>query len=127
LDRVDIQIALATPSRAELRADRNGVESTAVVAGRVRAAREAMACRLAGTGWRTNAEVPGPALRQNWPLPHATTRLADRAFEAGMLTARGLDRVLRVAWTLADLAGCDVPGPEQIGLALDLRLPGRAW
>ena len=127
LDRVDIQLALTGPSRAELRADRDCAEPSAVVAERVLAAREAMAVRLAGTGWRTNAEVPGSVLRQSWPLAHATTRPADRAFELGQLTARGFDRVLRVAWTLADLAGREVPGREQVGLALDLRLPGGAW
>jgi magnesium chelatase family protein len=125
LDRVDLQIALCAPSRAELRADRDLAQSSAAAAARVLAAREAMARRLAGTGWRSNAEVPGQALRRAWPLPPRVTRMAERAFETGVLTARGLDRVLRVAWTLADVAGLDVPGHEQIGLALDLRLPGR--
>jgi magnesium chelatase family protein len=125
LDRVDIQIALAAPSRAELRADRDLTQSSAAAAARVRGARVAMARRLAGTPWRSNAEVPGQALRRTWPLPASTTRMAERAFETGLLTARGLDRVLRVSWTLADLAGLDAPGHSQLGLALDLRLPGR--
>ncbi len=126
LDRVDIQVVLAAPSRAELRADRDLAQSTAVAAARVGTARKAMAHRLGGTPWRSNAEVPGRALRRTWPLPVHTTRLAERAFERGLLTARGLDRVLRVAWTLADLEGLDSPGPDQVGLALDLRLPGGA-
>jgi magnesium chelatase family protein len=125
LDRIDIQVALTAPSRAELRADRSYSESTEAAAVRVRQARAAMAARLRGTPWRVNAEIPGPALRRHWPLPLEVTRLADRAFETGLLTARGLDRVLRLAWTLADLGGEERPGMEQIGLALDLRLPGR--
>jgi magnesium chelatase family protein len=126
LDRVDVQVVLTAPSRAELRADRDFAQSTGAAAARVKAAREAMAQRLDDTPWRSNAEVPGQALRHTWPLPVRTTRLAERAFETGLLTARGLDRVLRVAWTLADLDGLDVPGPDQVGLALDLRLPGGA-
>ncbi|WP_239336024.1 YifB family Mg chelatase-like AAA ATPase [Frankia sp. CiP3] len=126
LDRVDLQVELAAPSRAELRADYNYAETSAVVAKRVQSARDAAACRLAGTPWRTSAEIPGPALRRLWPLPTSATRLADRVFESGQLTARGLDRVLRIAWTLADLAGVECPGPTQLGMALDLRLPGRS-
>ncbi|MBL7497034.1 YifB family Mg chelatase-like AAA ATPase [Frankia sp. CNm7] len=126
LDRIDLQIEVGAPSRAELRADSGTAESSAVVAQRVAAARTAMRSRLRGTPWRTNAEVPGAVLRRNWPLPPEVTSAADRAYETGSLTARGLDRVLRVAWTLADLEGAGRPGPAQLGLALDLRIPGRS-
>jgi magnesium chelatase family protein len=44
----------------------------------------------------------------------------DQALRLGSLSARGLDRVLRVAWTCADLAGRDRPSPDDIGLALEL-------
>ncbi len=47
---------------------------------------------------------------------------AERALEVGALTARGYGRVLRLAWTLADLAEVDVPGPEHVGQALGFRL-----
>ena len=124
LDRIDVQVVLSAPSRAELRADRGLGASSEVVAKRVLQAREAMARRLAGTPWRLNSEIPGPALRRMWPLPLEATRVADRAFETGLLTARGLDRVLRLAWTLADLEGLERPGAAQVGLALDLRMPG---
>lgn len=126
LDRIDIQVELASPTRAELRADRGLETSSGVVAGRVAQARAAMVRRFAGTPWRRNAEVPGPALRRRWPVRPEATRLADQAFERGLLTARGLDRVFRVAWTVADLDGVDRPGPAEVGLALDLRLPGRS-
>ncbi len=125
LDRVDLQIGLTAPSRAEMLADADFAESSSVVAKRVVAAREASASRLRGTRWRTNTDVPGPELRRRWPIGRAATRPADAALDAGWLTARGLDRVLRVAWTLADLAGRDRPGPGEVGMALDLRMPGR--
>jgi magnesium chelatase family protein len=45
----------------------------------------------------------------------------DRALERGVLTLRGYDRVLRVAWTMADLAELDRPGVDEVGRALHLR------
>ncbi|ONH31232.1 YifB family Mg chelatase-like AAA ATPase [Pseudofrankia asymbiotica] len=125
LDRIDLQVELGSPSRAELRADVGSAESSALVAERVAQARAAMAARLHGMPWRTNAEVPGATLRRLWPLSPSVTFAADRAYETGSLTARGLDRVLRVAWTLADLRGLDRPGGTELGLALSLRIPGR--
>lgn len=126
LDRIDIQLELSTPTRAELRADLGQADSSARVAARVADARTAMAARLAGTPWRTNAEVPGATLRHAWKPAAKASRAADRAYEAGQLTARGLDRVLRVAWTLADLAGLPSPTEHQVNQALSLRIPGWA-
>jgi magnesium chelatase family protein len=126
LDRVDLQIGLVAPSRAEMLADEEYAEGSEVVAKRVLDARRTSAERLRRSPWRTNAEVPGPELRRKWPLTRDASRRADKAFEVGWLTARGLDRVLRVAWTLADLGGRDSPGPDEVGVALDLRMPGRA-
>ncbi len=90
---------------------------------RVGRARAAARRRYAGTPWNRNADVPGPELRRCWPLPARTVREADRALEAGQLTARGVDRVLRMAWTLADLEGSPAPGPAEVDTALRLRLP----
>ena len=54
--------------------------------------------------------------------PETTAEQAERAMERGQLTARGYGRVLRLAWTLADLSGATVPGPEHVGHALGFRL-----
>ncbi|MFF7638146.1 YifB family Mg chelatase-like AAA ATPase [Kitasatospora sp. NPDC008050] len=121
LDRVDLRVQVEPVTRAALLDRNSSAERTAVVAARVRAARERTAARLAGTPWRTNAEVPGRELRTRWrPLEGSLTE-AEREMERGQLTARGLDRVLRVAWTVADLAGHDVPGAAEVGTALVLR------
>jgi magnesium chelatase family protein len=88
----------------------------------VRAARDAARERWADHGWASNAEAPGPHLRT---LRTAGTGDLDRALERGTLTLRGVDRVLRVAWTLADLAGRTSPGREEIGQALLLRTRGQ--
>jgi magnesium chelatase family protein len=128
LDRVDVRRELLAVTRAELLADAGSVESTAVVADRVALARERAAGRLAGTPWRTNAEVPGGELRRRYcPRPGALAAVT-RALELGQLSARGFDRVLRVAWSVADLAGHDRPGRDDVDEALGLRgvVRGRA-
>jgi magnesium chelatase family protein len=121
LDRVDLRIEMLAASRADLRGDPAGAEGTAAVAARVVAARERMAARLAGTPWRVNAEVPGHVLRRRWRLPWEVVAEAERALDLGQLTARGVDRVVRVAWTLADLAGRDQPDAGDVRVALDCR------
>ncbi|MEU9312636.1 YifB family Mg chelatase-like AAA ATPase [Streptomyces sp. NPDC048256] len=121
LDRVDLRVEVDPISRAELAHRGPGGESTAIVADRVRAARERAAARLAGTPWRTNSEVPGRELRNRWHAAIGAMDEAERSLERGVLTARGLDRVLRVAWTVADLVGHDRPGVMDVNLALQLR------
>ena len=60
-------------------------------------------------------------MRTRWHVAPGALHAVERDMERGLLTARGLDRVLRVAWTLADLAGHDRPGPEHVLEALQLR------
>ncbi|MCB2177698.1 MAG: YifB family Mg chelatase-like AAA ATPase [Actinomycetales bacterium] len=122
LDRVDLQVDVLPVTRVERSVGAG--ESTATVAGRVAEARHRAAHRLAGTGWRTNAEVPGRWLRGPGAPPD--TRLVETAMDGGTLSLRGADRVLRVAWTLADLAGRRVPSVEDIGRAVALRTRGQA-
>ncbi|MGV9891240.1 YifB family Mg chelatase-like AAA ATPase [Streptomyces sp. NPDC003395] len=121
LDRVDLRVEVDAVGRAELARRGPGGESTATVAARVRAARERAAARLAGTPWRTNSEVPGRELRTRWHAAPGAMDEAERSLERGVLTARGLDRVLRVAWTVADLVGNDRPDAADVALALQLR------
>lgn len=121
LDRVDVQMRLLAITRREVEDDRASVEPTAVVAARVLAARERALARYAGTTWRTNADVPATELVRRWPIPRAALVELGQALDKGQVTARGYDRVQRLAWTLADLAGRDRPGQEDVGAALTLR------
>ncbi|WP_338741394.1 YifB family Mg chelatase-like AAA ATPase [Actinomadura luteofluorescens] len=125
LDRIDLKLELAPASRAELRYDLEFAESSKVVAERVMLARERTMRRLTGTPWRSNSEVPGPELRRRFTPSQDAMHGADEALHRGTLSARGLDRVLRVAWTIADLAGHDEPGPDDVGGALTLWSAGR--
>lgn len=125
LDRVDVRLNLLPVSRASL-AQGQG-ESTTVVAQRVQAARARQVSRWSKFGWRINADVPGTVLRAiPWRLPKEVSRPLDQQLEKGTLTLRGYDRCLRVAWTLADLAGERAPGPSHVSGASTLRTELRA-
>jgi magnesium chelatase family protein len=122
LDRVDVKVELLPVGRAELLSDRQLAEPSAVVAGRVAEARLRASRRLAGTRWRLNAEIPGSELRRNFrPAPGALAPL-EKAMDRGQVSARGADRVIRMSWTLADLAAQSKPRLEEIGTALGLWL-----
>ncbi|MEU7556113.1 YifB family Mg chelatase-like AAA ATPase [Streptomyces sp. NPDC044571] len=121
LDRVDLRVAVEPVTRADLLGRGGRGEDTAAVAERVREARDRAASRLADTPWRLNAEVPGHELRTRWQAAPGALAQAERDMERGLLTARGLDRVLRVAWTVADLRGRDRPDALDVAVALELR------
>ncbi|MFI2645018.1 YifB family Mg chelatase-like AAA ATPase [Streptomyces sp. NPDC018610] len=121
LDRVDLRVEADPVTRGELARRGARGESTAAVAERVRAARDRAAARFADTPWRTNGEVPGHELRTRWHAAPGAMDEAERGLERGVLTARGLDRVLRVAWTVADLRGHGRPEASDVTLALQLR------
>ncbi|PWD50087.1 Mg chelatase-like protein [Serinibacter arcticus] len=122
LDRVDLQVDVL-PSSAAVLAGEQG-ESTAVVASRVLAARTRMRARWSGTPWSTNAEVPGSWLRRHHRMDAGAVSGLTRAVDRGTLSLRGADRVQRVAWTLADLAGRDRPGADEVAAAMTLRIRG---
>ncbi|MBU6532724.1 YifB family Mg chelatase-like AAA ATPase [Streptomyces mayonensis] len=121
LDRVDLRVEVDRVTRSQLAGSGSRGDATTVVADRVRAARERAAARLTGTPWLSNSEVPGRELRSRWHAAPGALEDAERSLERGVLTARGLDRVLRVAWTVADLVGHDRPDATDVALALQLR------
>jgi magnesium chelatase family protein len=122
LDRVDVKVRLEPVSRHEMLYDRKFAESSDVVAKRVAAARERAAARLRDTPWRLNAEIPGAELRRSFAPAPGALRSLDRAMELGQVSARGADKIVRVAWSVADLAGAPRPGPKEIDTAIGLWL-----
>lgn len=124
LDRVDIQLEVPAVNHAASVLSARA-ESSAEVALRVREARRAQRLRWARTPWRLNSEIPGSWLRSAaGELSGEARATLERALDAGRLSLRGMDRVLRLSWTLADLAGREQPGLREVGSAMSLRSRG---
>ena len=126
MDRVDLSIPVLPVSRAELMDGRGG-ESSYAVRDRVQAARERAAHRLRELPYRVNSDLPGRELRTRFRPTDDGHRLISDHLAKGGVSARGVDRVLRVAWTLADLAGVDQPGVAEVAGAIGLRGGGVRW
>jgi magnesium chelatase family protein len=126
LDRIDLVCELEAATPLELVRDRGGGESTATVRARVVAARERQRRRLAGTGAFTNGEMTPPQTHRDVRVAgRARTRLIEGHAGHG-LTGRGHDRVLRLARTVADLAGREAIEPDDVDEALGFRLGAQA-
>ena len=110
LDRVDVKVEFLPVGRAELLSDRQFAEPSAAVAARVEAARQRAARRLAARPGGSTREIPGSELRRRFPPAPGALAPLERAMDLGQISARGVDRVIRVSWTLADLAGRPGPG-----------------
>ncbi|MGZ8801399.1 MAG: YifB family Mg chelatase-like AAA ATPase [Mycobacterium sp.] len=122
LDRVDLRVEMHASRGGSFAAEEG--ESTPDVRQRVWAARRAAEERWRPHGITTNAEVSGSLLRRKfWPGIEAMAPLRT-ALDRGQLTIRGVDRTLRVAWTLCDLGGRTCPGKRDVMAALSFRQGG---
>lgn len=121
MDRIDMSLQLQPASRFALLDHTTTPEASAPVLDRVSAARERAAARWSEFGGALNSAVPAAELARQWQPDGLSRTLLDRALEAGTLTARGLDRVLRVSWTLADLGGRPHPLADDVAEALSYR------
>ena len=119
LDRVDLRVQMFVV-RAGAFAPESG-ENSATVRERVASARGAAAERWRTYGFTTNAEVTGPVLRRTFRLPAKAMTPPRTALERGLLSVRGADRSMRVAWTLCDLAGRGSPNLDDVSVALSFR------
>lgn len=119
LDRVDLQVHVDRPRHVDL--VESSPQTTDVIAERVQIAREHTATRLRGTPWNVNGEVPGRYIRQNEMMSPSYTRELERLVERGIISLRGADRVLRMAWSCADLSGHSEPDSDDFSLAMKLR------
>ncbi len=115
LDRIDLQVDVLPVRRAQAAPG----ESSTFVAERVRQARDRARRRWADFPWTASAQVPSRWLRDN--TPRSAASVAHAAMERGRLSARGADRALRVAWTLADLEAVAQPTSDQVARAMMLR------
>lgn len=119
-DRIDVLRHVLAPGPSD-RGDLAVRESSAEIRERVAIARGRQAERYDQMGWRLNGQVPGHLLRARWPLArHLAARLDDEV-HSGRLSRRGATRVHRLAWTVCDLMGLDVPDDVALDTALRLR------
>jgi magnesium chelatase family protein len=125
LDRIDLRVTLERPSLVELDPSSGELEGTGVVAARVAEARERAAYRYRDEPWKINSQVPGPMLRRRYPVTQSAGELL--ANDSLELSARGADRILRVAWTIADLRGHEIPNETDVAAALRYRDGNGSW
>jgi magnesium chelatase family protein len=122
LDRVDLRVQMHPVRTGGLSADVG--EASQAVRARVVQARATAAERWRPYAVSTNAEVPGPLLRRRFRLHRDAMDPLRRALDKGLLSIRGVDRLMRVAWTIADLAGRDRPCVDDVTTAMGFRQTG---
>ena len=125
MDRIDLRVGLSRPPDVELR-DPTPAEGSAIVRERVTVARERASRRFVGMPWQINARIPAGELRRRFVPDHGGSLLLDDV-ERQSRNLRGPDRILRVAWTVADLQGHERPTRDDVAHALGLRGAATPW
>jgi len=119
LDRVDLRVQMHTARAGAFAPE--AAESSARVRARVAAARAAAAERWRPHGFTTNAEVTGAVMRRHFRLGNSAMAPLKTSLDRGLISIRGVHRSMRMAWTLADLAGRTAPDTDDVLTALSFR------
>ena len=120
MDRIDIRVTVDPVGRIELASQELG-ESSADIRARVVAARARAAERFKELPWKLNSEIPARALRRDFAPHRDAMNFLHDELDQERISARGLHKVIRLAWTLADLAGKEKPGLREVQGAFQLR------
>ncbi len=126
LDRIDLHVEVMPPTVRDLRGE--GGEPSCVVAERIRAARDLQVGRFgAASPNPVNSAMASAELRRHCRVDSAGQKLLDDAFEKLGLSVRALDRILKVARTIADLAGAARIGHSHLAEAIQYRALDRRY
>ena len=120
LDRIDLRLRVPRLTKHELMGGEQGEPSSAI-RNRVQAARDRQLERWSDLGLACNAHLPGPVARRRVRLTRAGEATLEAAVDQLALTGRGFDRAIKVARTVADLAGADEVDNEHVAEALSFR------
>lgn len=120
LDRMDLRLKVETPTRAEL-ADAAPREESFVVRKRVEAARSVAQERFSEFKFNLNAQIPSELLRGRFKAQQKAMSSLHNLIDKEEITARGFHKLLRLAWTIADIRGITTPGINEVETALELR------
>ena len=123
MDRIDMRITVEPVGRADISSVTLG-ESSAVIAERVRSARLVARDRFEGRGFELNSAIPARELRNDFKPDRLAMNFLHDELDHERLTARGLHKVIRLSWTLADLAGRNQPTLQDVTNAYELREGG---
>jgi magnesium chelatase family protein len=126
LDRIDLHVELPALEAGEFQDTALG-EGSATIRARVVAARDRQHRRLRDVGITQNAEMTPRQLRRLCPLASDAARLLGAAMSRLGLSARGHDRALRVAQTIADLASAETISAAHCAEAVQYRGLDRTW
>lgn len=120
MDRIDMRVQVEPVTRVEMAQTELG-EPSSVIAERVLKAREKAKVRFKEEPWSLNSEIPSRALRTTYKPERAAMNFLHDELDKERLTARGLHKIIRLAWTLADLNGNALPQLADVKLAHRLR------
>ena len=120
MDRIDMRVQVEPVGRVEMSETTLG-EGSAEIRRRVIAARAAAAERFAKHPWKLNSQIPSRELRTTYKPERAAMNFLHDELDHERITARGLHKVLRLSWTLADLGGRSTPTLADVQRAHSLR------
>lgn len=120
MDRIDLRVQVDPLSRVELSKPELG-ETSAAIQRRVICARAIAADRFINEPWSLNSEIPSRALRTLYQPERKVMNFLHAELDHEHITARGLHKVMRTAWSIADLSGHIRPSIDDTQLAYSLR------
>lgn len=120
MDRIDLRVQVDPLSRVELSSP-DSAEGSSEIRRRVISARESAAQRFLNEPWSQNSEIPSRALRTTYQPDRPAMNFLHAELDRELLTARGLHKVMRIAWSVADLAGHPRPTVEDTQRAYSMR------